>query len=1199
MSKKLPLNKEIEHTLYLIGDSGEMDDEQARSNYVVDGMVSMMNMNDYNSSVVFLGDNVYPIGLVDQRDSVKRKKGEDILYAQLNPLKNYVGETYMIPGNHDWNKDKKGGLQSVIRQEAFVESEFGKKIKFYPNMGCGDPEVVKINKEVVYIFIDSQWWLQKWKQEKQINEGCEITSRGDFLARMEELFLKYKNKEIICMLHHPIKSNGNHGGYFSLKQHVFPLAELGVWLPLPIIGSIYPIYRQATGSIQDNTHIRNQNLTKGLESLAQKHRINVVFASGHEHGLEFYESSKIKYIVSGSGSKTSYIQSGGEASYARQARGFARLLFYSDFESWLEFYTLSETQRTPQLEYRVQLRTARAGTAEDDEIYPKLTQKDTLFAANDAFKAGAFKKAMLGEQYRDMWATPVKAPLIDLETQYGGLTPIKKGGGMSSNSLRMQHESGKQYILRSIRKDYRKLVPEGYENLRLLDIMKDQNSASHPYGALAIPTLSKAANVYYTEPKLVFLKHQKGLGNYNKLFPEELYLLEERPSGDWSDDPKFGNAREIIGYTDLLKTLRKKKNHFVDQKWVLKSRIFDLLIHDWDRHDDQWRWAKFKDKDRTFYRPIPRDRDQAFYKFVGFIPTIVSAFLLKKFKTMKHDVKDVKNLSFNAKHFDRYFLNELEWDEWEPIIEALQSNITDDIIEEAMNQIPEEVREIDNAHIISMLKSRRSKLKDVGNKLYRYLAKEVEIIGTDNIDHFKINYISDGHVQVQYYVELKDKTLVLKYDRTFYSDETDEIRLYGLRGEDTFTTSGVVQPQIKLTVIGGEDNDVVHNTTPFKGLDVYDSSAGIQIKGQAYDNTSNDYTINEYNRNGFQYNSGLPLLNFGNTQDDGWWIGGGYSWTNRHWRKLPYSSKNLISFSIAPGSQNAFQIELRTERIDVIGKLDIIAAGEANFPRYENYFGLGNNSINPQRELTFNWVKLQSVTAQYLAKANINNSSFIKFGPIFQSHDINRTDGRVSTDEIIGFEEQELDRRNYLGVRIAPHFEHIDNKTFPTNGISFHAEFNYLKELDRNESITEFDISATTYIRLFANPKLVLANAVGYSKRWGDLLFHQYADLGNTSHLRGYRNNRFRGQSAIFHNLDIRFQVLDWDNTWLPMEIGLVGGHDLGRVWLADEVSTKWHRSTTIGVWFNVLDLAVVQPYYSFVADDEGDVFSLLLGFNF
>jgi len=362
-TKQLPTAASPVHILYLIGDVGKMDNETDTSNYTVQGMAAMMDLSSQNASVVYLGDNIYPIGLVSQEDSVKRALGEKIIYAQLNPLKTFAGKTYVIPGNHDWNRDRAGGLAAIQRQENYIENTFGNSgdVHFYPDMGCGDPKVVKINREVVYIFVDSQWWLQNWNAENEINQGCDIHSRKGFLKRIEELFVEYKDKEIICMLHHPIKSNGNHGGYFSLRQHLFPLAELGIWIPLPIVGSLYPIYRKVIGSTQDNTNIHNQNLTRGLQSLAKKHDIHIIFASGHEHGLMYYETPKIKYIVSGSGAKTSYIQSGGEVQYARQARGFARILFYENFESWLEFYTVDGYDSEARLEYRTRLRSASIG----------------------------------------------------------------------------------------------------------------------------------------------------------------------------------------------------------------------------------------------------------------------------------------------------------------------------------------------------------------------------------------------------------------------------------------------------------------------------------------------------------------------------------------------------------------------------------------------------------------------------------------------------------------------------------------------------------------------------------------------------------------------------------------------------------------------------------------------------------------------
>jgi len=182
----------------------------------------------------------------------------------------------------------------------------------------------------------------------------------------------------------------------------------------------------------------------------------------------------------------------------------------------------------------------------------------------------------------------------------------------------LEGKDGKQYILRSVNKDYYKLFPKQYKQLVWIKVYADQNASAIPYGAVIIPRLSDALGIYHTNPKLFYLKKQRGLLQYNDELNEGLYLFEKRPSGKvWEDDYTFGHAKNIIGFNDLIENLENKTNHFVDQKWVLKSRLFDMWIHDWDRHDDQWRWAVFEKGGKKIYRPIPRDRDWAFFKYEG------------------------------------------------------------------------------------------------------------------------------------------------------------------------------------------------------------------------------------------------------------------------------------------------------------------------------------------------------------------------------------------------------------------------------------------------------------------------------------------------------------------------------------------------------------------------------------------------------
>jgi len=1195
------IQNKLIHSLYLIGDGGELDDKIQNKNFVLDAASNLLEKENTETSLVFLGDNIYPNGL-PQKDDPYRNMAERILDAQLALSKSHIGKTYFIPGNHDWNKHKKGGRKAIKRQEEYISSydEDQKNVKFYPKNACGDPEVVKVNKDLVYVFLDTQWWLQDWSKEKKMNRKCDIKSRADLLKRIEEIFVNYKNDDLVVFLHHPIKSNGKHGGKFNLKHHLFPLTELNsnLWIPLPIIGSLYPIHRNVTGSKQDITNIHNQNLLQGIDKIAKKWHVNAVFASGHDHGMQYFDGGRIKYVISGGGSRNDFTQRGGSAAYARDARGFAKINFYENREAWLEMYTVQGMGQAAKLEYRTQIHQPRQGTVEEEIKFPPITEQVKTTAASETFGAGAFKRLFLGGQYRNIWGTPVAAEVINLETKLGGLVPIKKGGGMASNSLRMEHENGKQYILRSIKKDYTKLVPPGFENLKLIRVLADQNSASHPYNALAIPTLSKAAGVFYTDPKLVYLKHQRGLGNYNSQFPEELYLLEERPTGDWSDASQFGNSSEIIGYADLLDILREKKNHFIDQEWVLKSRMFDLFIHDWDRHDDQWRWAKFDEDGKNIYRPIPRDRDQAFYRFKGIVPWYIATFMMKKFKTMKGDVKDVKNLAFNAKHFDRYFLHELEWSDWETAITKMQSDITDDDIDSAIQQFPKEIMHLETVpELAKLLKERRNNLMHIGKRLYNFLSKEVEITGTDNKDRFEIQQNSNGSLYVRYFVERKDKEDLLKYERNFHPSETKEVRLYGLRGKDRFTISGANSNDIKLRIIGGEDDDIIENKTKGRKVFAYDDLKGIDITGQVVDKRSDQLEVNEYDRNGFTYNSNFPNIVFGNTVDDGFWFGASLSWTNQGWRKHPYKSKQRVSFSVAPGSQNAIQFGYNGHFPNSIGSLDFAPRVDVNFPEYENYFGLGGNSLNQLREIEYNWVRMKNIDISPMIRINLGNASELDLGPTVRHRNVENTEGRITDDESNFFTEDALSARNYIGGTIDYKLGYVDNKVFPTSGFSFATSATYLIEPSKDEQVTSFTAETQIYIQLLVRPKLVLANNIGFRTSAGDQQFYQYPALGNNSGLRGYRNERFRGTSSLYGNIDLRLKLFKWNNSFIPMDVGLVGGYDIGKVYLDDGFENPWRSSRTIGVWFELLGAMILQPYYSF--NDEQNTFSLQLGFNF
>ncbi|MCY7409948.1 MAG: metallophosphoesterase, partial [Chitinophagales bacterium] len=80
-------------SVYLIGDTGELMDSSANFK----NLMMQMEQNPF-STVIILGDNIYPNGLIEEKRDHNSHK---IIRDQLKMFTNFKGNVYFIPGNHD------------------------------------------------------------------------------------------------------------------------------------------------------------------------------------------------------------------------------------------------------------------------------------------------------------------------------------------------------------------------------------------------------------------------------------------------------------------------------------------------------------------------------------------------------------------------------------------------------------------------------------------------------------------------------------------------------------------------------------------------------------------------------------------------------------------------------------------------------------------------------------------------------------------------------------------------------------------------------------------------------------------------------------------------------------------------------------------------------------------------------------------
>ena len=989
----MPTETPVEYTVYLIGDAGKPSLE--KQGPVLKLLQLEFEKSDSNSAVVFLGDNIYPYGLPPEDDDpVERVQAEKRLAAQLNILENFKGRPFVIPGNHDWNMGLPGGLKNVKEQGKYIKKKLDSKQVFLPRHGCPGPVEVQLSKNLLLIIIDSQWWLHNDKKEPGFSKGCDIKAKEDFLLALKDLASRHRNKDILLASHHPLFSNGPHGGYFSWKDHLFPLTQAShnLFIPLPVIGTILPAFRKIFGHVQDLAHPDYKALKEGLLGATEPAE-RLVFAAGHEHSLQFHQRDERHFVVSGSGSKTSYSRKGHKADFTYSKKGFSKMIYYQNGEVWTEFWKPIEEGSTGQLVFRKKLEDARKTLPEivEEKTFDKKIESELIKTkAAGIYNVKKFKSSLLGAHYRDVWNAEIEMPVINLEKEHGGLTPIKRGGGMQTKSLRLEDPKGRQYVLRSIQKDVTPVVPKFLKKTFAHGIIQDQISASHPYAAMVVPALADAAGVYHTNPKAVYLPAQKALGSYNEQFAGQVYLYEERPKGSRKDVKSFGRSKNIVSTSEMLEAVHENQNHIVDQKAVLRARLFDIWLNDWDRHDDQWRWATKKKDGKTIYKPIPRDRDQAFFKFDGFIPWLATRkWILRnsKFQSFEEDIYNLRGITFNARYFDRSFLTEPELKDWIKTATKLQEELTDSIIESAIKQWPDEVFEKDGEDVIRKLKARRDRLFEFAAEFYGMLAKVVDVVGTDEAEHFEIERKYGGLTKVIVH-RLSDKGKKKKkyYERTFKKYETKEIRLYGLKGDDEFVVKGESRKAIKVRIIGGGGEDKVKDKSVIRGALkrtlVYDKKYGAEIKPsrEIKDKTSNRVGINDYNRLAFKFNVVSPVLFFGYNVDDGIFAGAGFKSVKHGFRKELYKSSQTLAGNIAVATQ-AFNFKYHADYTDAIGRWNIEVLADLKAPNFQNnYFGFGNEtelSVGKEDDNDFNRLRLFQFAAEPLLKRSLALVKFV------------------------------------------------------------------------------------------------------------------------------------------------------------------------------------------------------------------------------
>jgi len=793
-------------------------------------------------------------------------------------------------------------------------------------------------------------------------------------------------------------------------------------------------------------------------------------------------------------------------------------------------------------------------------------------------KVNGFHRWVFGENYRKEWATSVRLPLININQIRGGLSPERFGGGMETKSIRMIDKFGKEWVIRSVEKVPDKIVPENLRGTFVLDWVGDEYSAQHPYSALCVPPLADAVGIPHTNPVIGVLVTDKALSTFGKDYAGHVVLLEERePSGPSENTVKVMN--ELVANNETS----------IDKTEFLKARMLDLLIGDWDRHEDQWRWTVDKEGKNRIYTAVPRDRDQVMHVTQGIIPSIASAeWLDPVLDNFNGQIPRVRYSLFKTRFIQQYPSFQFSYEDWMRITNEFVGAETDEVLDEAVKRLPDAVYKLRHDELLAKLKKRRDNIPEAMSEYYHFINRIVDIRASDMDEKVSISDDKAGGLRIV--IQRKSKSGDLKgtlMNMIYKPEITKEIRLYVSGGNDEVTIDNKTSP-IKLRIVGSTGEKSYSVTNAYKIVHLYGRKDSVTISGKTdriaihlkNDTSNTHFVVTD------PYNVWMPLATGSINRDDGFLLGLGFRYTGKDgFRKLPYSTVQelMITHSF---ETNALRLNYDGQWIQSVGKADITLSAIIDAPdNTMNFFGQGNETVlnksgdyHKYYRTRFDYYQSDPALRWHTGK----NSSF-SAGPSLQYYhfDLNGNVGRsVMQPGLI----KSYDSTSYAADKIhlglvAKFISNTeDSKILPTKGYYLNIKLQYYDGLNNNsKSYAQLIPEFTYFQKLDTGARLVFSDRVGGGVSVGNLAFYQSLFLGGQGNLLGYFQNRFSGKQMAYNNLQGRLRLANLGGYILPGQLGLTGFYDIGRVWIDNEHSDTWHQGVGGGLYFAPASLTVIQ----------------------
>jgi hypothetical protein len=824
-------------------------------------------------------------------------------------------------------------------------------------------------------------------------------------------------------------------------------------------------------------------------------------------------------------------------------------------------------------------------------------------AGRPEYEGSGLLRFFMGSGYRALWTTPIDVPVLDLRTFAGGLKPVRQVGSMQSLGLALAGADGKSYTFRTTDKDPTRILPPEWKETVPEKLFQDSTTANHPGVGFVVPPLAEAAGVLHTDPRYVFMPDDPALGEFRGTFGGKPGTIDEYPL------PGRDGVRGFAGATEILSTLDLWKRHLdgaarVDERALVRARLFDLWIGDWDRHNKQWRWLRRGEG--APFEPLPEDRDQAFCRFSGVLLAATRA-ANPKFMDWKDHYENFEGFMTQGTEIDRWLLSGVGAQAFAEAAAELAGRLTDEVIDGAVRRLPAEWYAIDGDALIRALQMRRDTLPAGAAEYYRRLSRKVDVHGTNEADLALVTRGPDGRLELELRREPGGEPW---FRRTFVAGETQEVRVYLYGGDDRVATQGRADGPIVLRAIAGPGTDALDDSAS-GGTRFYGPDAGSKIvKGPGTRVDRSDWERRPAKPAETPWLEGrdwgartIPQYQVWYEPDPGVVLAGGFRRQTWGFRKFPSASVQAVQLQFSTGRQDFkfnYDGEFRRENSKRALVVDLQLSGLENL----NYFGAGNGtpSVPPEgrdddffdaRSDTYRltlgprWDLSRNVKVHLGAEAKLTHTPTDQ-DTFIGSEDPYGTGGFAQAGVKAGFD---FDTRAPRAVGL----QALKDDRLALSGIRLEGEgFYYPKAGDVRSAFGGVEGKVRGYLM---GRRAMLAAKVGGRRLFGDYPWFESAFVGGSPNLRGYRRDRFAGDGSLYGSLEARLWLFR-GKLIAPGRWGLFGLTDTGRVFLEGDTSDAWHATYGGGVFFQMLTLHAV--FHAAVAHgDEGTRFYVDYGFNF